>query len=253
MDRKGNKFFNTKSISGFLLLLSLLLLSNSSYAETGNRRDDGYRAPEKHYYYPANDAPFTYESTGKFANQPVVIPHNVKSLKRQDYYEIVAPPPRQVPMAQYPQQPIGRNMAPGYPQYPQLSPAEQAMVPQFQINPPTPKQQAIRPQYKRPAPSQRQAMQHPQTRPTTPPGYNAPVNTPRTYSLHVGSFLIYSQADALEAKVKALGLKPYRKEVAAEGIRYLQLRVGPFRTKKEMRKAASLLNSNKIKNRIAIR
>jgi hypothetical protein len=224
MDRHGcSKNHNRAPISGFLLLLAILLFSAPGYTGPNDQDGGSYRPSGKYYYYPDhNNSPYNYQSTGDFANRPMVIPPSVPVMKQPAYYYMDGPKANQMNTQQQ-----NGFRGRGYPQ---------------QHNP-----QQYNPQHYNP----QQAM--PQQQQPVTPGYPAMQGQKASYSLHVGSFLVYSKADDLDKKIKELGLKSYRKEVAAEGIRYMQLRVGPFSTKEDMQKAATLLDTNKIKNRIAIR
>jgi cell division septation protein DedD len=243
MDRQGNTHRHTAPIAGLLLLVAILLFSAPSYAGPFGQKETVYRPPSTHYYSPDKNSDYTYQSTGNFAKHPVVMPKNVPVISQNAYYYMTAPPADKINIQSYPPQSVGGVMMSTPPRYstqqfrrPQnIAPRQQQMAPQQY---PAPRVGMGQQPYLAP----RQAIQ--------PNTGNMPT---QSYSLHVGSFLVYSKADGLDEKIKTLGLKSYRKEVAAEGIRYLQLRVGPFRTKAEMRQAATLLDENKIKNRIAIR
>ncbi|MBF0357618.1 MAG: SPOR domain-containing protein [Magnetococcales bacterium] len=222
-----------------------MLFSTLSYAGPFGKTETVYRPPSMHYYSPDKNPEYTYQSTGNFAKHPVVMPKNVPVISQNAYYYMTAPQTDQINIQSYPPQSVGGIMMSTPPRYS----TQQTMRPHNRV----PMQQQMAPQ-----------QHHAPRAGIAPQQYLAPrqpmmgqANTgnmaTQSYSLHVGSYLVYSKADELEEKVKALGLKSYRKEVAAEGIRYLQLRVGPFRTKTEMRQAAAILNENKIKNRIAIR
>jgi cell division septation protein DedD len=255
MDRQGWKTNrNTRPSLGFLLLLALLLFSAvPGYAGTNGSSDLNYQPAGKYYYYPDhNFSPYNYQSTGDFANQPMVIPPSVPVMRQPAYYYMDGPKARQVinNPSYYPQP------APYYGMAPQQYAPRQAQ----QYAPRQAQQYAPR-QAQQYAPQQSQQQMSPQNHPALlpqnqqamAPNHPAMNNPARTYSLHVGSFLVYSKADELDRKIKELGLKSYRKEMAAEGIHYMQLRVGPFQSKQEMKQAAALLDSKKIKNRIAIR
>jgi cell division septation protein DedD len=218
MDRQGcNKNRNTSLLSGFLLLVALLFVATPGH--TGSVNQGGsYRPAGKHYYYPDHGfSPYNYQSTGDFANRPMVIPPTVPVLKQPAYFYMQGPKAQQV-LPQHVK--MVNHLPPSPPRY----------------NP----QQAQMPTQQQPA----------ATGAVQPMVSNLPK---QNYSLHVGSFLVYSKAGKVAEKIASLGLKTYNKEVAAEGIRYLQLRVGPFASKEEMRQAAVLLDNNKIKNRIAVR
>jgi cell division septation protein DedD len=238
MDRQGcNKTVGTLPLSGLLLLLAILTLSNPSYAGSTDLNQKNHRPAGKHYYYPDhNFSPYNYQSTGDFANRPMVVPPSVPVFRQPAYYymdgpqarRVVQPSPHQVviqPVPSLPQQNRAGQTAMVPPQLPQQQPPQQQTHP-ANVRPP---QQAMAPN---PAPVQQ--------------------GQAESYSLHVGSFLVYDKADGVDNKVKALGLNSFRREVAAEGIRYLQLHVGPFQSKDEMKQAAKLLDDNQIKNRIMV-
>ncbi len=217
MERHGNKPGLKKAfLSGITLAAAISLFSMPANAGPDGQGSSTYRPSSKHYYYPDHyNSPYNYQSTGDFADHPMVVPPKVPVMKQPAYFIMDGPKARQV---------INTPNGKVYPN--QVQPQKAAMPQQNAVS--QPKQEIA-------------------------PGYPAMQAKDASYSLHVGSFLVYSKADELEKKITELGLKSYRKEVAAEGIRYLQLRVGPFRNKDEMRQAATLLDNNKIKNRIALR
>ncbi|MBF0446938.1 MAG: SPOR domain-containing protein [Magnetococcales bacterium] len=239
---------NRSPFSGFLFLTTALLFGAVLGVETAQAQDvEVYRSPGKHYYVPDHYfSPYNYQSTGDFTKRPMVIPPSVPVFNQPAYF--IMDGPQAVPSAPIDHtQFIGRSQPvanlsqqSGYlPQQPGYAAAPQQAAPQMATQSPYGYAQQ---------PVGMTTASHPQSG-----GYSfAPVSPKQTYTLHVGSFLIYSQADAIEQQVLALGLTPIRKEVEAEGIRYLQLHVGPFSDPKSVKQIADKLDENQIKNRIVV-
>lgn len=243
MDRKGcKKYYNKSTLSGALLLLPVLLFASPGYSESDQQSQGTIHRPAgKHYYYPDHYfSPYSYQSTGDFADRPMVTPPSVPVMKQPAYFYMNGPQARQV-LPSYAQRPYSSmswqpQQAAPTPNYPQQYQAPNLAQPP--LMPP--------PQY-RP-----QTMQQPQPQTQQHTGQSAK-GVGNSYSLHVGSFLVYSKADEIINKLKDLGLNPYRREVSAEGIRYLQVHVGPYNSKDELKKVSALLDKNKIRNRVALR
>lgn len=238
---------------GMGMFLVALFLSSPGYANLLYHKEITYRPASTYYYYPDHyTSPYNYQSTGDFANRPLVIPPSVPVLRQPDRYYVGNP---YRPLSK------GVYLAPTYGQSVYNQPVYgQAAFGQPALNQPVfrqpvfgPPAYGIRPMLNPPAPMS------PVPHPSIVGGFVYPPKALPVRSmdqglfLHVGSFLVYEKAGSIEKKVQALGLKTARKEVSAEGIRYLKLLVGPFQTKEKMKQAAALLDENEITNRVEVR
>ncbi|MBF0453770.1 MAG: hypothetical protein HQL72_03005 [Magnetococcales bacterium] len=304
MDRPGNKNLSTSAPLGLLFLVTILLFTTAGQADSDKQTHETYRTPGKHYYYPNHYfSPYNYQSSGDFAERPMVIPPTVPVFNQPAYFHMTGPAARRAtPQPNYYQgfAPVAPHYNPyqrgplsylgtqGYPQasrvphYPQQYGVphypQQYGAPHYPQQPRAPQypQHSMAPQYPQHsmvpqhpqamAPQRYPAMNSAQPQPMMPQAQNQPqqhqamaLNSPQreteqqTFSLHVGSFLVYSKADEVEQKLKELGVESYRQEVTKEGIRYLQLHAGPFPSKEVMKQASQLLESNQIKNRVVVR
>lgn len=225
---------------GLIVAAAVLSWSGAAPAEGLSLRGEGASAPRTtgHYYYPDYARPYyDYRSGAPYTDQLLVIPPVVPILTQPEMFIVDAPPAvsRQLQEAQeQARQQAAAPAAPGQAwQHPAAAPGaghHQARLQSHDRFQALSQGFAPLPQARQqPAPWHQQPQQSPQ----------AAVSVP--YSLHVGSYLVYEDADADEQRIKALGVPTYRRRASVKGIEYVQLHAGPFANHKSAAEAAETL------------
>ncbi len=255
---KMNRVHQHTIVAG-LAVLAVMLLSAAGVAASERLSSTGAsgsgRGPTKYYYYPDYAKPhYAYQSGAPYTRQMLVIPPTVPIVTQPEMYIVDAPPavaaPTRVVDPNWRQQAEARGWG-GEPQvldpltvryrqrlqsharYQGLSRGLSSAPPPVPMAPPAPlpeRQTRVQP----PAPVQQAA-------PWQQPRQTVSVPATMSYSLHVGSYLVYEDADEDERRVRNLGVPTYRKRASVNGIHYVQLHAGPFSDRLSAESAAANL------------